>query len=131
MNRFFKKMLFVMLTGFVAVAFAQQDKPAISKGQLLPSPQILRSTRAIQAAEAIESTVFEEGFEAGGASWSASGSWAVGSPTSGPYNGHNSANCAATNLSGNYSNYANDRLTSPSISLPVITYPSSKLTLNF
>ena len=121
----------ILLVALAPIIYAQQDKPAIQKGQLLPAPQIIRSTTAEKLAGGPTSTIFEEDFETGGTAWSVSGSWSIGSPTSGLYNGHNSAGCAATNLSGDYSNYADDWLISPSISLPEFTYPSSRLTLSF
>ncbi len=124
-------LLVVLLMGLPSVVCAREDTPTIEKGQLLPVPQIVRSNIATKLAKGPTSTVFEEDFETGGTSWSTSGSWAVGSPTSGPYNGHNSTDCAATNLSGDYPNYADDWLISPSISLPALTHPSSRLTLNF
>jgi len=121
----------IFLMGFVPIGYAQQEKPTIQKGQLLPAPKILRSTMARQFSKGSSSTVFEENFETGGSSWSISGSWSIGKPTSGPNSGHNSNNCAGTNLSGEYSDYADDWLISPSVYLPVLTYPSSQLKLSF
>jgi bacillopeptidase F len=123
-------LIIISLLGFIS-AYAQQDKPNLPKGQLLPAPLIVRSAKMVSFTETITSTVFEENFETGATSWSINGSWSIGAPTSGPNSGHNSIKCAGTNLSGNYSNNANDWLTSPSISLPELTNPSSQLKLNF
>lgn len=124
-------LIVTLLAGLMPVAYPQQDKPTIQKGQLLPAPQIARSTISEKLTGGSTSTIFGEDFETGARSWSTTGSWAIGTPTSGPNSGHNSTNCAATNLSGNYPNYADDWLISPSISLPVLTHPSSQLKLNF
>ncbi len=54
---------------------------------------------------------FTEGFEGGVANWTPAGDWQIGAPTAGPLAAHGGTNCAATNLSGNYSNGANAMLT--------------------
>lgn len=120
-----------LLTVFIcSIGFAeQQDKPKIEKGQLLPAPKIIRSEKL--TTRNVKSTIFEEDFESGTGLWSLSGSWGIGAPTSGPNSGHESTNCAATNLNGNYSNYANDWLISTTIILPEITHPSGKIILYF
>ena len=124
--------VFVLLLSLVvSFAYAQQDKPSIPKGQLIPTPQIVRSARVVQLHEATASSVFEENFETGATSWSISRSWAIGAPTSGPNSGHASTNCAATNLTGNYPNDASDWLISPLISLPILTHPSAQMKLYF
>ncbi|MCK4359365.1 MAG: choice-of-anchor J domain-containing protein, partial [Candidatus Cloacimonetes bacterium] len=64
---------------------------------------------------------FEEDFESGVGLWTTSGSWEIGAPTSGPNSGYESTNCAATNLNGSYSNYADDWLISTTISLGTAT----------
>lgn len=122
---------FFLLLGLLSLTHAQQDKPSISKGQLLPAPQIMRGAKLAQLNKASGTIVFEENFEASGNPWSISGSWAIGAPTSGPNGGHASTNCAATRLTGNYSNNADDWLITPSISLPTLSYPSSMLNLIF
>lgn len=51
--------------------------------------------------------------------WVSDGTWEVGVPTSGPNAAHTGQNCAATNLSGNYSDYAdNSGLTTPWFTVP-------------
>jgi len=103
-----------LLIGFISFSEARQDRPKIPKGQSLPAPKVVRSAKAALHTAVATSIVFEEDFEAGGTSWSTDGSWAIGSPTG--------RNCAATDLRGNYPNYADDWLISPSISLPAIVH---------
>jgi hypothetical protein len=60
-----------------------------------------------------------EDWENGIGDWSAeSGTWQVGKPSSGPDTAHGGINCAGTNLSGNYNNYVDSRLVSPSFIVP-------------
>ena len=64
------------------------------------------------------SILFWEGFECAHPDWTIdNGIWEVGSPTSGPGQGYQSAQCAATVLSGNYPYGPNSRLVSPQIQL--------------
>ena len=123
--------LMVLLAIFGSAVYAQEDASSIKKGQLIPVPQIYRSSKLATFSETLSTTVFEEDFETGGPSWSITGTWRIGSPTSGPNTGHESSNCAATNLSGNYSNYADDWLISPIINLPTLSYLSSQLNMYF
>ena len=95
--------IIVPLAIFGSVVYAQEDAPSIKKGQLLPVSKIYRSSKLTTFTETLSTTVFEEDFETGGSTWSTTGIWQIGSPTSGPNNGHESANCAATNLLGDYS----------------------------
>ncbi len=102
-----------------ALSAQNQDGPYIPKGQFLPAPKTQRSAAFYEHLEKSKSTqLFYEDFEAGQGSWITNGSWQVGNPTSGPGNGYNSPTHAATNLSGEYNNYANDWLISPQIALP-------------
>jgi len=59
------------------------------------------------------STVLDltEDFESGTGNWTLSGDWQIGTPTAGPLAAHSGANCAATNLNGNYSSGANAMMT--------------------
>jgi hypothetical protein len=113
-----------LLTVFIcSIGFAeQQDEPKIEKGQLLQAPKIVRSSNILDRIKNAKSvTIFEEDFESGLGLWATSGSWGIGAPTSGPNSGHESTNCVATNLNGDYSNYADDWLISPSVSLGTAT----------
>ncbi|HDG67764.1 MAG TPA: hypothetical protein ENG11_01285, partial [candidate division Zixibacteria bacterium] len=60
---------------------------------------------------------YSETFNASNGGYSASGSWAWGSPSSGPGSAHSTPYCWATNLSGDYPNNASDELISPGIDL--------------
>lgn len=67
-------------------------------------------------------TLFSEGFETGIGSWTILGNvWEVGAPTSGPMSAHSGNNVAATVLAGNYPDYADAFLISPSVNLPNVT----------
>jgi len=99
----------------------------IPKGQSLQvseihNPNILTSLTS--------TIIFQETFESGATGWSTSGSWAIGTPTSGPNGGYNSSKCAATNLSGDYPNSANDWLISPNVTLTSVS-SASQFTLRF
>jgi hypothetical protein len=106
----------------------KDDIKKLPKGLLLPAKEYNRSGK-IKAQ--ILTAIFEENFENGGSSWTKSGSWEVGAPVSGPGSGHLSTNCAATNLDGNYSNYADDWLISPPIFLPTLTNSFGEYKLYF
>jgi len=124
--------ILILLVTISTSSYAHRDKPSIEKGQLIPVPQVSRSSMSSTSSQ-ISSTgtiIFEESFEAGGTLWSAQEAWQIGSPNSGPNSGYGSSNCAATNLSGDYPNYADDWLISPNINLPPIAYPSSQLVLS-
>ncbi|MFO7670824.1 MAG: T9SS type A sorting domain-containing protein [Bacteroidales bacterium] len=57
--------------------------------------------------------------ESGVGDWSIEkGTWEIGIPASGPGNAHSGQNCFATNLHGNYVEYVNSRLISPSFIVP-------------
>lgn len=111
---------FISVIFMVSALTAQsQDGPYIPKGQFLPAPEIKRSAAFYERLEKNSSTqIFSEEFETGKGAWTTSGSWQVGNPTSGLEYGNNSANLAATNLSGDYNKNANDWLISPQIALP-------------
>jgi len=53
---------------------------------------------------------FTEDFEAGAGNWTLEGDWQVGVPGSGPTAAHGGTNCAATNLTGNYSDSADAKM---------------------
>ena len=60
---------------------------------------------------------FSTDFNANNGGFSGTGSWAWGSPSSGPGSAHTAPNCWATNLGGDYSNNASDALVSSAIDL--------------
>jgi len=65
---------------------------------------------------------FSENFEGSTTNWTVSGGgWQFGTPTVGPSGAFEGNKCAGTVLNGNYSNYADYVLTSPSIKLPNIS----------
>ena len=103
------------LLGVSASVFAQHDRPELPKGLMMPAPEYEQPADRFN--KQVLSAVFEENFESGAGNWVRSGSWAIGEPTAGPGGCHNSSNCAATDLSGNYANNADDWLISPSITL--------------
>lgn len=108
-------MIFVFLSGIFSTILANWDDSGITKGQVLPSPKqksFVRST-----SETRLTPIFQENFETGSANWSSSGLWQIGIPSSGPQSGYGSQRCAATNLSGNYEDYADYWLVSPSITI--------------
>ena len=64
--------------------------------------------------------LFTDNMENGAGGWTHGGSndrWQLGTPTSGPGSARSGNNCWATNLSGNYSNYMNGWLLTPSIQI--------------
>ena len=63
------------------------------------------------------SNLFYENFEVYPDDWTKPSAWSFGEPTSGPNSGYYSVKCAATRLSGNYSNNTNAILQTPQISL--------------
>lgn len=70
-----------------------------------------------------------EDFEEGLGSWRATrGVWQVGVPESGPYSAHSGEQVAATVLRGNYYDYQDSRLVSPSFVVPA---PSEEPWLRF
>lgn len=118
-------------------AFAQStqgivDPPArpLSKGSALPAPQVVYSLQLLQSI-AGGTIVYSETFE-GTTTWTRTGSWAIGTPTSvGPSTAHGGSKCAATNLSGSYGPSAKDSLISPVITLPTLGGATETLTLDF
>ena len=65
-------------------------------------------------------TLFSDNFESGVGGWTHGGTldqWQLGAPTSGPGKAFSGTNVWATNLSGDYSNSANNFLLSPAITL--------------
>ncbi len=108
---------------------AQKDEiKNLTKGLLLPAKEYNRSGK-IKSKEL--TVIFEENFENGGNSWNMNGSWEIGAPLSGPGSGHLSTNCAATNLNGSYTNYADDWLISSLINLPSLTNSQAEYKLYF
>ena len=105
--------------GNVAICNEQnQDVTTMPKGFLNPTTKIVRSK---YTSPKIKSTIFEEKFESGATDWYMDGEWEVGFPTSGPNSGHNSSNCAATDLHDDYSNSSDYWLISPEITLGTAT----------
>lgn len=116
------------------------QKPACSdnglipvKGELLPStptPSILMDDVSPVSRDEIWSDDFEDGF----AHWdtlNGQGLWDIGTPTSGPNSAHSGYKCAATNLYGDYFNYAFDGLYSEAITLPTPSGMTEHLFLGF
>jgi hypothetical protein len=65
--------------------------------------------------------IYDENFELGQGSWVIdNGVWQVGTPTYGPGNCHSGTKCAGTVLNGNYPDWTDSRLISPSIVLPAM-----------
>ncbi|MBN1480126.1 VWA domain-containing protein [candidate division KSB1 bacterium] len=115
----------------VCLSAAEQDRPRAPKNQVLPAPKIVRS-RVIASLQMTQTqNIFQETFESGASNWSMDGSWAVGTPTTGPGQGHASSQCAGTNLGGSYPNHADDALVTPTINLPSVTGPDSYIRLTF
>ncbi|MCG2825879.1 MAG: immune inhibitor A, partial [Thermoplasmatales archaeon] len=74
----------------------------------------------------VESGVlFSDNMENGVNGWTHGGSydeWELGTPTYGPSDTHSGVNCWGTDLDGNYNNYCDQWLMSPSIDLSTSTY---------
>lgn len=86
---------------------------------------VLLSTTVLSTAalliDAAGYEVLHQDWESGIGNWYVTnGVWEVGAPMSGPWGGHNSINCAATDLDGNYPGGSNTRLVSPYTDLPGI-----------
>ncbi len=114
----------VFVFGGTSVFAQDDDQQKPSKGQLLDAPEIrYERDRVSGVAKSAQpsSIVYEEGFEGDVSGWTGEGVWAIGEPTSGPGGGFESPSAGATNLEGDYPNSADDRLISPSISLPEVS----------
>jgi len=122
--------LFLLLVSYLLSASDKNDQNLPAKGQLISVPNY-KSIAKINSLQMDTTEVYIEDFESGGSSWSVSGSWQIGNPTSGPASGYNSTNCAGTNLNGAYSNSADDWLISPEISLPTLNGAKENLQLLF
>ncbi|MCX6253784.1 MAG: VWA domain-containing protein [Bacteroidia bacterium] len=127
--------LIMTLSGILSVPpyLYGQHKQAQSfqKGLLIPANPVIRTDCFSQDDRtAHKSILFYDNFESGNGNWSFDGCWGIGNPTSGPGGGYESLNCAATNLDGDYPNYANDWMISISVVLPDINI-YSELKLNF
>ena len=61
--------------------------------------------------------IYQEDFEDSNGTYTGTGDWEWGIPSSGPGNAHSGVKLWATNLSGNYSSYSNSMLTTPEINL--------------
>ncbi len=111
--------IFLVLIFSSTLLGQNQDEPKIAKGQILPAKEMQRSNSFYEKIRNSDATtIFHDDFESGIVNWTLNGSWQIGNPTSGPGNGYNSINCAATNLTGNYGNSANDWMISSTIALP-------------
>lgn len=97
------------------------------RDRLASQPQMLA---AASAENLVVTTLFSENFEGTVAGWTTTGSWEIGAVINGPMSGYNSANAAATSLSGEYENNADDSLTLPLMTLPSLL-PQEIITLNF
>ncbi|NCA79360.1 MAG: T9SS type A sorting domain-containing protein [Sphingobacteriia bacterium] len=70
----------------------------------------------IKVVDALPQVVWTENFENGWGNWYTDfGTWEVGVPLVGPPVAYNGANCAGTNLNGDYPPKANTRLISPEV----------------
>jgi len=109
----------VMVIFSVTLMAQENDGNNQPKGMFLKAREIQRSKNFLKNPGNTDVTeLYSEDFESGGATWTATGSWQIGAPTSGPMSGYNSTNCAATNLSGNYGDYEDSWLLSQAITLP-------------
>jgi len=74
------------------------------------------------SAESQAETIFEYDFEEGWGDWyTDNGVWEIGSATAGPGASHGGDQCAGTVLSGDYPEYTDSRLISPSITLSSVS----------
>lgn len=121
----------ISISGIMSAVYAQQDEPKIPKGQLLPVVQVEKSWSGRGLKKQVLSVVFEENFEGNISGWTVSGKWAIGTPNSGPGGCHSPVNCAATGLTENYTDGADDWLISPSITLPTLSTITSQIKLRF
>lgn len=128
-----KKQMILLANIFIfsQCLFAENMSQVIPKGHSFTAPLPLMSVeKKAFTAKTADITVFEETFESTVSSWSITSPWSVGTPTSGPKGGYSSTKCAATNLSGNYSNSLNIKLITPSITLPTVR-TGNQLVLRF
>lgn len=98
--------------------------PSVAQQQV-PKGQFLSVDRAIYEAPSTDARgkqptfiVFSEDFEGDVSDWTVEGSWAIGAPTAGPDTAYQATSAAGTNLDGVYGNGANERLVSPSFTIP-------------
>jgi pimeloyl-ACP methyl ester carboxylesterase len=111
----------------LAAIAANDDGPSAPKGTLNEvSPWLIKSRSNTQI-----DVIYSEDFENSPQRWKPTGDWKIGSPKSGPQNGHASSQCAATNLNGKYSNQLTSILTSPLIKLPELDHPKSRIYCQF
>ena len=107
---------------FSGVALGQnQDGPEKGTLRTAPRPSLTYDRPSADRIVFEDTEIFNDNFEGDVSSWTSEGTWAIGSPESGPSGGYESATAAGTNLSGNHPNDADDRLVSPSIRLPEVS----------
>jgi hypothetical protein len=133
-----KSILLVVAVFYAAFLFGQSNSntPSLPKGLFLEAAEKQRFEKFEKQSDdsKLKSTtipVFSENFE-GSTGFGISEDWQIGTPSSGPdeaYNG--SAKCAATNLSGNYSNSSYSVLISPVITLPELSKAADQIVLSF
>ncbi|MCK4352606.1 choice-of-anchor J domain-containing protein [candidate division WOR-3 bacterium] len=127
MRRIIEVSIAVLMSIGVSLPLQAREERQISKGHsfLVPPPKV-------QVKPKVKEQVFLEDFETGGTGWTVTnGVWEIGTPTYGPSSAHNGSKCAGTNLGGYYPNNAYTRLVSPSVTLPSLSHPSSKIILEF
>ncbi|MCL4510263.1 MAG: T9SS type A sorting domain-containing protein [Bacteroidetes bacterium] len=134
-SKFFLSLLQVAL--ITSVVFAQNTQvKKVPKGSLLYDRPMTRSKSVMQLRNRINSLknktkrvattdVYFQNFDGVASGITETGSWQIGSPTSGPMAAYSGSNCAATNLSGDYENNASDTLYLPPIALPTVSLGSS------
>jgi hypothetical protein len=91
---------------------------------LVPVCGFLLGTFPVSAADIV---LLGEDFEGSASTWTLTGDWQVGTPSSGPSMAYQGTRCAATNLSGYYNSYETAFLTSPSFNVPA----ASQVTLSY
>ena len=126
----FTSLVIFALLGVESTRAQERGQQRLQKGQLLEAPVIEYERDRFTGVAKMSSSaniVYEEGFEGGTSRWTSEGTWAIGEPRNGPEDGFDSPNAGAIDLSGEYPNGSNDRLISPSISLPEVSSSSELL----
>ncbi len=130
--------LLLASSGTMVLAQSNQN-PSIPKGTLQQQTPVTRSWHSqrhlsfaglAKMTTGSSTTIYSQDFEDTTRGDVMTSGWQEGAPTSGPMSAHAGVNCAATNLSGDYSNGALDTLYLPPIDLPSLA-PGSTLWLSF
>jgi len=107
--------LFFLLIGII-YGTSIEESAVLQKGTLE-----LRVPQRIPMTERTLTTVFSENFEGSTSGWTITGGeWEIGAPTAEPSSAHGRTSCAGIVLGGSYSNFADARLISPMIPIPII-----------